>query len=271
MSVSMGYAVNVTAMQMASAASVVANGGELVQPHIVRAWIDGNRRTAVPKKVIRRVISAETADELTTMMEGVAERGTAKIALTALMKDYSVAGKTGTSNKNDGHRYIEAYNTSFVGFVPSRKPALTVLVHIDTPRGPKKKAGGAIAAPIFQRFADVALRHLGVPPTVSPASPVLVAQSGHSSAPVTVPVSGTGAALTIMPAVAPLSAGQIVLPDLRGLSGREALRVLARIGVTPRMNGDGVVTEQEPLPGTPVDIGGTCRLALGRPATGFLQ
>jgi hypothetical protein len=63
-------------------------------------------------------------------------------------------------------------------------------------------------------------------------------------------------------------AGQVVLPELRGLSLREALRVLARLGITPRVSGEGVVIEQDPLPGAALESGGACRLALGRPAAG---
>ena len=77
-SVSMGYEVGVTPLQMAAAASAVANGGELVQPRVVRAVIDGDRRQPVPRTVIRRVTSPETAAEMTSIMEGVVERGTAQ-------------------------------------------------------------------------------------------------------------------------------------------------------------------------------------------------
>jgi cell division protein FtsI (penicillin-binding protein 3) len=259
-SVSMGYQVSVTPLQMASAASVIANGGELVQPRVVRAVIDGNQRQLVPRKVLRRVISPGTAAELTTIMEAVVDRGT---ATRAKLEDFTVAGKTGTSNKNENGHYIEEYNTSFVGFVPSRKPAMTVLVHIDAPskHGPNKRAGGAVAAPIFRRVADAALRYMGVAPTIDPVAPLLIQRNG---APGPIPVSAPSAPMTIVPALAPLSAGQIVVPDLRGLSGREALRVLSGLGITPRMTGDGLVMEQDPPPGTPIDIGATCRLALRR-------
>ncbi len=149
--------------------------------------------------------------------------------------------------------------------MPSRQPALTILVVIDTPRGPNPAYGGAVAAPIFQRIAREALRYLGVAPTINPAPPVLLARS-DAGAPVR--ASGSPAPVTIVPASAPATAGQIVLPELRGLSGREAVRILMRLGLTPRVAGEGVVTEQDPQPGTPVEPGGACRLALGRLAPG---
>lgn len=262
-SVAMGYEIGVTPLQMATAASAVANGGELVTPRIVRAVIAGDRRLPVPRKVIRRVTSPETAAEMTSMMEGVVAHGTAQ---SAKLVDFTVAGKTGTASKLVDRHYSKTdFNVSFVGFVPSRQPALTILVVIDTPRGPNKPFGGTVAAPIFERIAEAALRYLGVAPTINPAPPVLLARYDAGA---TVRTSGPAAPVTIVPASAPATAGQIVLPELRGLSGREALRILMRLGVTPRVAGEGVVIEQDPLPGSPVEPGGACRLALGRLAPG---
>ena len=263
-SVSMGYEVSVTPLQMASAASTVANGGELVQPRIVRAVIDADGRVPVPRKVVRRVMSPGTAAEMTAIMEAVVEQGTGKMAR---LEDFTVAGKTGTANKNQNGHYLEHdYNVSFVGFVPSRKPALTIIVMIDTPRGPNRPFGGTVSAPIFHRIANAALRYLGVTPNVNPAPPVLVARhkTGYETE-----VAGPVKPLTIVPAANSLMMGQVVLPELRGLSGREALRVLARLGITPRVVGEGVVIGQTPLPGTVLELGAACRLALGRPDAGL--
>jgi cell division protein FtsI (penicillin-binding protein 3) len=263
-SVSMGYQVSVTPLQMATAASTVANGGELVQPRIVRAVIGADGRVPVPRKVIRRVTSPETAAEMTAIMEAVVEEGTGK---EARLQDFTVAGKTGTANKNKNGHYLEHdYNVSFVGFVPSRKPALTIIVVIDTPRGPNPPFGGTVSAPIFHRIADAALRYLGVAPTVNPVPPVLVARYDAGDE---IKVSGPARPMTIVPAANPALMGQVVLPELRGLSGREAMRALARLGITPRVVGEGVVIDQNPLPGSVLEPGGTCRLGLGRPAAGL--
>ena len=101
------------------------------------------------------------------------------------MPGYTVAGKTGTASKlvqrtdpDTGrittHGYSENNNyASFVGFVPSDRPRLVVLVTIDTPRN-GGNTGGAVAAPIFQQIVEASLRHLAVVPTVHPASPMLV-------------------------------------------------------------------------------------------------
>jgi cell division protein FtsI/penicillin-binding protein 2 len=259
MSVSMGYEIGVTPLQMAAAASAVANGGELLQPRVLRAVIEGNRRTVVPRKVIRRAIAPETAAELLSIMEAVVERGTAR---SARLADYTVAGKTGTARKLVNGRYSTTdYYASFVGFVPSRSPALTIMVMIDAPHGPDHLIfGGAVAAPICQRIADAALRYLAVPPTINALPPVLVARPGDV-APVN--VAGPAVPLTILPASAP--PGQVVVPDLRGLSGREALRILARLGLGAKLTGRGVVVDQNPAPGGPLEQGASCRVELGRP------
>jgi cell division protein FtsI (penicillin-binding protein 3) len=251
-SVSMGYQVGVTPLQMAAAASVIANGGTLYEPHVVRAVVKGATRTIVRPKAVRRAILPETAVTLTDIMEQVVLDGTAKAAR---LVHYDVAGKTGTADKLVNGRYSPSQqNVSFVGFVPSRNPVLTVIVMVDSPRV-GGDTGGAVAAPIFKRIADASLRHLGVTPTINPAPPVLVAR--QSDSPVT-PISAL--AVVSLPAGA---AGPGV-PDLTGMSAREALRELARLGLGARMQGAGVVVHQDPPAGAPLEPGATCTLVLNR-------
>ena len=256
-SVAMGYQIGVTPLQMATAVSSVANGGELIQPRVVRAVIRDGKRMPVPHKVLRRTISTTTAAELTRIMEGVVEAG--GTATRARVDGYTVAGKTGTAQKLVNGRYSRSeYNTSFVGFVPSRKPVFTIIVDIDTPR--VNKYGGLAAAPVFQRIADAALRHQGIPPTINAAPPVLVARREERPE---VPAAGPAeppAILTVGGPAVPRSG----FPDLRGMSAREAARALARLGLVARMHGAGVVIDQRPEPGAVVDHRPACELWLHR-------
>ncbi len=145
-SVSMGYQVGVTPLQMAAAVSSVANGGTLYEPHIVRALVKDGRRTEVAPKAVRRTITERTAAELTAVMEAVVERGT---ATAAKIEGYTIAGKTGTAAKIVDGRYSQSdYNASFVGFLPSRKPELTIIVVIDSPRA-KGYYGGVVCCANF--------------------------------------------------------------------------------------------------------------------------
>ncbi len=255
-SVSMGYQVGVTPLQMVSAVSSVANGGELVEPRVIRAIYRDNRRYGVQPKVVRRTISPETMATLTAIMEGVVERGTGR---TAQIPGYSIAGKTGTAAKLvNGHYSTSDYNASFVGFAPSRNPAVAIIVVTDSPHG-GPTTGGPVSGPVFKRIAEATLRYLGVGPTINPAAPVLVARhDGASSA----PVSGAAASEPVVSLVADGLPGTV--PDLRGLSAREAVRTLVKLGMNARVSGDGFVISQDPAPGLPIESDAVCRLVLER-------
>jgi len=255
-SVSMGYEIGVTPLQMASAVSVVANGGELLQPRLVRAVIRDGRRLPVPRTVIGRAVTPGVAAQLTGIMEAVVTEGTGS---KAKVPGYTVAGKTGTAAKIVNRRYSTTdYNVSFVGFVPSRAPKYTIVVVVDTPRG-VPPYGGSVAAPIFQRIAAAALRQEGVAPTINAPPPLLVARRDARPE---VATSGSPAP----PAIVTLAgaARGTVFPDLRGLSAREALNALVRLGLTPRIHGAGLVAEQQPAAGSPLDGGVTATLWLQR-------
>src|SRR5262245_1238491 len=256
-SVSMGYQVAITPLQMVAAVSSVANGGEYVEPRVVRAIYRNGVRYQTPTKVVRRTITADTAATLTGIMEGVVTDGTAKLAR---IDNYTIAGKTGTAQKLINGRYSHSdHYASFVGFMPSRDPQIAIVVVLDSPKGPNGDHGGRVAAPIFKSIAEPALRYLGVAPTLNPAPPVLVARhDGNSDA----PVVGTAASEAAVKLIVDEPEG--IVPDLRGLSARDAVRKLVRLGLTARLSGDGFVVSQEPQPGTPVDAEGVCVVILDR-------
>jgi cell division protein FtsI (penicillin-binding protein 3) len=254
-SVAMGYQVGVTPLQMAAAASAIANGGTLYEPHVVRAVVKGQQRTVVRPKAVRRAIQPETAGTLTSIMEQAVRDGTARGARLAR---YHVAGKTGTADKLVNGRYSPyQQNVSFVGFVPSRHPVLTLIVMVDSPRV-GGDTGGAIAAPIFKRIAEASLRRLGVAPTINPQPAVIVARRNDGGV---TPVASPVVAPTVLALPPNTETG---VPDLTGISAREAVRELARLGLSARLEGSGVVVRQHPSAGSPLEPGGTCHLVLSR-------
>jgi cell division protein FtsI (penicillin-binding protein 3) len=260
-SMAMGYQVGVTPLQMAAAVSSVANGGQLIQPRVVRAVIKDGRRVPVPRKVVRRVINEGVAAELTTIMEQVVERGTAKAAQ---IPGYAIAGKTGTAAKLvNGNYSTSDYNASFVGFVPSRKPVFTIIVVLDSPHS-RGHTGGVAAGPVFKRIAQAAMRQYGVPPSVNPAPPLVVAR--HDAEDAHEQPTSTGGSMPNIVTLDALSQESRVSPDLRGLGARDALNALTRLGVIGRLNGSGIVTRQRPEPGTPIDRDATYILWLERQA-----
>ena len=256
-SMSMGYQVGVTPLQMAAAVSSVANGGELVQPRVVRAVTRDGVRKTVPRKVLAHAIDRDTAAEVTAIMEAVIERGTGR---SAQIDSYTVAGKTGTAQKVENGRYSSTdYNVSFVGFVPSRKPVFTIVVVVDSPHR-VSPYGSTVAAPIFRRIAAAALQQYGVPPSLNRAPTVLAmrrdttdrdARPFDSAQGRPMATAGVGPSIVTVRSGAPRAAA--VFPDLRGLSARDALRTLSRLGMTARLNGAGIVVRQVPQAGAPID------------------
>jgi cell division protein FtsI (penicillin-binding protein 3) len=162
---SLGQEISVTPVQIATAFAAVANGGNLVRPHVVRGLTaqDASLSRQVEPVAIRRVISPETAQTLLEMLRDAVEQGTGK---QAALEEYTVAGKTGTAQKMDpatgrySHQKIVA---SFVGAVPAESPRLVILVLIDEPE--TLRWGGSIAAPTFRDIARDALKYLQVPPS----------------------------------------------------------------------------------------------------------
>ena len=255
-SVSMGYNISVTPLQMAAAMNAVANGGELIEPRLVRALLSEEGRREVPRRVIRRAITPETAATMTRILEDVVTRGTARAARLA---GYTVAGKTGTAEKLiDGHYAETNHNVAtFVGFVPSTRPELTILVVVDD----VARGGGAVAAPVFQRIAEATFLHLGVPPNVDAPPPILAPAD---------PPPASRVRLTPVRALAPLAASawtgprRGLMPDLAGLSARAAFEIATDLGLMTRIRGDGFVVGQTLEPGSAITRGQALILGLER-------
>ena len=157
----LGQGLTATQIQQVRAYAAVANGGFLVTPHVV-ARVGGH---SVAPTERQRIISARTALELTKMLEKVVE-GTDGTAVQASLETYQVAGKTGTAQKVDPKlgRYVNRYRSSFIGYVPSRKPRLLIAIMLDDPDPAGPHTGGEVAAPAFRDIADYALSTLGIPP-----------------------------------------------------------------------------------------------------------
>jgi cell division protein FtsI/penicillin-binding protein 2 len=152
-----GQGLSVTPMQMMAAYAAIANGGTLRPPHIV-ASVDGKPTKPAPGK---RVISEATAASVRKMLEGVV--GAGGTATGAHIPGYTLAGKTGTSEKAiDGKYSEEFYVASFVGFAPAKHPKLLAAVVVDEPAG--EIYGGQVAAPAWKKIVNFALGYLKIGP-----------------------------------------------------------------------------------------------------------
>jgi cell division protein FtsI (penicillin-binding protein 3) len=266
---SIGQEVSVTAVQMVAAFAAVANGGRLMQPQIVRAVLDaqGRELRSFEPRTVRQVVSPETARTLTEMMVNVVANGTGRHAAIA---GYEVAGKTGTAQKMDPatKRYSRAPGVlSFVGFVPAEDPRLAMIVLLDEPKN--EKWGSEAAAPIFAAIGREALRYLNIPPRDSSPVPIvrgeIVAAAPAAPGPARPGPPLPAEALSGEPSPGG-GEGAAAMPQLIGLSLRQAMEALAPFGVSLEITGRGLVTGQSPPPGAPLPAGAVCRLHLSVPA-----
>jgi cell division protein FtsI (penicillin-binding protein 3) len=154
-SISMGYEIAVTPLQLAMAYAVFANGGELLEPALVAeiSAADGNVRYRHERRVVRRVLLPAVADRMRAMLLDVVTNGT---AVQADVDAFLVAGKTGTARRTLGGRYAAMqYFATFVGLFPAENPQLVILVKLDSPQG--AYYGGATAAPITKTVLEAAV------------------------------------------------------------------------------------------------------------------
>lgn len=258
--ISFGQAVSASAIQLVAATSAVANGGLLMKPYLVERMLDSNGQEVqkISPQVVRRVISQTTAASVTRMMEGTITNG--GTGLNAALEGIKVAGKTGTAQKADPHGkgYSTKRTASFVGFVPSDKPLMTILVVIDEPR--TSPYGGVVAAPVFREVAASTLCYMKSISSTEYASaevcaPVKKASVGDESlAEPLVPVSYAG--ITLENSVKG-SAGTAVMPDFSGMSMRRVLQVMEQQQLNIQVRGSGRVVDQFPKPGTGIQgVGG---------------
>lgn len=257
-SLSFGQEIGVTALQMCSAMAAVANDGVLVPPRVVlgtRDHDDSFQGFDAPKP--RRVVSSRTATAVREMLESVVATGT---GTRASLQRYRLAGKSGTAQKAmPGGGYSETeYIASFGGFGPLSDPQLAALVVLDSPRGGRHQ-GGAVAAPVFGRIMDEALTYLHVPGDADPRHDPHLRQAS-------VETKTAGPPAANRSTVAAGTPGRV--PDVRGMSLRRAAATLAAHGFHARVEGHGVVTRQQPGPGSPLATGQTCLLRLAERSGG---
>jgi len=166
---SMGQEIGVTAVQVVSMMSTIANDGVYTPPRIVAGELPPN---GTPQPVVfhpaqqHRVISTMTAAQMKKLMEGVVLFGTAR---RAILDGYTVAGKTGTAQKVDattGTYSKTKYVASFVGFAPINNPAITIAVILDSAQGLHQ--GGQVSAPVFKRIAQQVLEYMHIPHDIEP-------------------------------------------------------------------------------------------------------
>lgn len=282
---SIGQANAYTPVQMITAISAVANGGELMEPYVVQKITDKNGNVLEERqpKVVRRVISQDTAQELWGILENVVANGTGK---RGAVEGYKIAGKTGTAQKvsTAGGYSADEKVVSFAGFAPADNPQIACIVIVDT--STSEAGGGLVAGPVFSSILEDTLRYLEVPRTVAlqednaqqqevyvPALDACNAMEAINAMidaglnPVVetqgeimytyIPAGGTKvpAGTDVYLYCAPAETTEFVMPDLTGKNIKEVDRILNGLGLTPAITGSGLAYRQSISPGELVTIG----------------
>jgi cell division protein FtsI (penicillin-binding protein 3) len=162
--ISIGQGIAVTALQMAGMMSAIANDGFLLKPYIIKSIVDADGRMTYEghPSVVNRPIDARIAALMRYMLARVTEDG--GTGTRARVEGFKVAGKTGTAQKPVAGGYSDtAYMASFAGFIPAENPELTIVVVVDEPQ--PYHTGGVVAAPVFAKIAEQAVRYLNLEPT----------------------------------------------------------------------------------------------------------
>ena len=269
-SLSFGYELSVTSLQMAMAFGALANGGLLMEPRLIREVRDeaGEPVRFGRPRAIRRVIPEHVTASLTEVLVDVVDNGTGTLAR---MSAFPVAGKSGTARAtgSDGRYEYGAYYSSFGAYFPADDPQLMLFVKLDRPEG--AYYGGATAAPVTRATLESMLsarqspldraalaRAQRRPPAPPPSQPLVrFASLTDQPAPVVRPApSGWPGRDEQRDVRAP----GMTVPDLEGAPLRVALRRLHKMGLRVRLEGGGTVEGTEPRGGAEIAPGDTVRV-----------
>lgn len=243
---SFGQGIVTTPVQMIAAFSATINGGVLYEPYMVDR-VESQDGTVIRRnlpKEVRRVISKENSEIIKSMMENTVIDGTAR---RAIVNGYRIGGKTGTAQvaKPGGGYYKNEYLASFVGFFPVESPEYAVLIMFMKPQGESsnQRFGGSVAAPVFGEVVSRITRNRNMLPTS-----VRRVQT----------TSGQNSELNIVSDRAlvynPENLEYEIMPDLKGLTTSEVLRIFKNSKYKFEIKGKGVVKTQFPEAGKDLKI-----------------
>lgn len=275
-----GYGFEITPMHTLALYNAVANDGVMIKPILVKSIKQADEEEDVfeTEVINSKICSGKTLDRLKILLEGVVENGTAK---NIRGTHYRIAGKTGTAQILQDGRYTRRYLTSFVGYFPAHEPKYSAIVLIKNPRG-WEQYGSSVAAPVFKEIADniyardIALHKPMDTKKFSVADALPVIRGGnqqeltmlcnelgimnHSQTEEEwVKSSKNGNAVSWKKAIN----GKDVVPDVTGMSFRDAIYLLERSGLRVFYEGKGRVQHQSLAPGARIRKGDGVYLRLG--------
>lgn len=273
-----GYELKMTPLQMLTLFNGVANDGRMVKPIIVKGIMKADKTVEkFETEVINpKMCSPATLQKLRVMLEGVVERGTAS---NINHSHYKIAGKTGTAKKVKNGRYVKEYYTSFAGYFPAEAPKYSCIVVIDNPKG-FQIYGSDVSAPVFKEIADkiysleLDLHEIqeerteitGVFPYIKAGNQEELTMicnelgiSNHSKG------EGEWVKTDVINHAVYWEQNEVkygLVPDVRGMTLRDAIYVLENLGLAVEVDGRGRVNTQSMTPGGKVVKGSTIKLRM---------
>ena len=250
-SIAFGQGVSVTAIQLITAMSAIANDGILMKPYIVRGFTNSTDRLIkmYTPTVARKVISPAVAKRLTKMLTEVVEAadGTGK---SARIINVTVAGKTGTSQKFDfarGEYSSEKVRTSFAGFFPADNPQVAILVILDEPQS--DKWGGVAAAPVFKNIGEQILNCFK---TNIRETPIFEQDKTNKMQLVSAQQNYTQQNIA--------GNDESVMPDFTDMTIRKAMKKAKSRSIELKVSGSGWAVRQYPQASVPLGAERVCRI-----------
>jgi len=275
-----GYGFEITPLHTLALYNAVANDGEMIKPIFVKSIrrADEEEELFETEVINGKICSGETLDQLKLLLEGVVENGTAK---NIKGTHYRIAGKTGTAQILENGHYTKKYVTSFVGYFPAHEPKYSAIVLIKNPRG-WYQYGSNVAAPVFKEIADnIYARDINlhrpmdvkkfaktdVLPVIRAGKQEELAMlcnelgiSNHSATEEEwVRSSRAGDGVSWKKAIE----GKGVVPDVKGMTFRDAIYLLEKAGLNVYYEGKGRVEQQSITPGARVGKGDRIYIRLG--------
>lgn len=275
-----GYGLEITPLQTLTLYNAVANGGKMIKPIIVSST--GQAQNTVDNyktEVLNpRICSPETLTKLKLMLEGVVENGTAN---NIKGTHYKIAGKTGTAQILENGRYSARYITSFAGYFPAHSPKYSAIVLIKNPKG-WRQYGSNVAAPVFKEIADniysrdiemhdiyndnEVIAEDGIFPLIRAGNRLELERicneigiANHREDEVEWVRTATRGNAVLWKSNEPVPG---LVPNVKGMTLRDALFLLESSGLKVVHNGIGRVSEQSIIPGRKIVKGATIKLEL---------
>jgi cell division protein FtsI/penicillin-binding protein 2 len=258
--VGFGQGISLTPLQLVCAYGALANDGILMKPFVVKAVLEENGDTLESKSPtqIRRVVSQQTAHLLVEFMKGVVSSGTGQ---RAKMEGITIGGKTGTAQraKAGGAGYEEdSYIASFIGFFPAENPQMVGLITLDNPK--KEHLGGLTAAPVFKNVTRRIVSLTGesllterddnvLSTTAEEMQTVFIPKESHRQ---------NRQTFDLFSVSDPTPKDTVLIPDVRGMTARDAIRIFAYQDIRFQLKGSGIVVKQTPEPNSPVNQDDLC-------------